>query len=142
MTDNNFRVSTSNYLGSDFEGYCDDVYALALSKPEQYFAIRKQVLKEVKMGAVRNLYSTFYNVLSKGEGTDEAGNPKGMSAPAGVFFRESPPSYPNQKINEFALSAAKTLSKIVDECVEILLPLDYKDIAKTRLADKSRAAGL
>ena len=51
-------------------------------------------------------------------------------------FATHPPSYPKQLINEFALGASKTLDKIFDEAVEIILPLDYKKIAEKSLEVK------
>ena len=49
------------------------------------------------------------------------------------------PNYPNQKITEFALGAAKTLDAICDECIEIIMPLNYRDLAESRLARKGES---
>ena len=49
------------------------------------------------------------------------------------------PAYPNQSITEFALGAAKTLDKICDECIEIIIPMNYRDLAESRLARKGEA---
>jgi hypothetical protein len=49
------------------------------------------------------------------------------------------PNYPQQKVTEFALGAAKTMDALCDECVEIILPLNYRDLAEQRLARKGEA---
>ena len=59
-----------------------------------------------------------------------------LTVDAGVIFV---PAYPNQKITEFALGAAKTLDAICDECIEIILPLNYRDLAESRLARKGES---
>ena len=45
-----------------------------------------------------------------------------------------PPSYPNQKINQFCLDASVTLNEIINEMVEILMPVNFNDLMNKRLA--------
>jgi hypothetical protein len=137
MADNdqkqNFMVDTSDFLGFKYAEYCNEMYALALAKPSDYFDLRKKVLQSAKTDAVSDLYKTFYNLLSKGQ--DKTGKPIITTATSG----DIQPSYPQQKVNEFALSAAATLDKIIQEAINIILPLDYKQIATERLAQKGGA---
>ena len=37
-----FEVSPANYLGFEYEEYKNDLYALALAKPSDYFELRKR----------------------------------------------------------------------------------------------------
>jgi hypothetical protein len=127
---NNFKVDPASFLGLDYAEYKNNIYAKALSEPSEYFKLRKAVLKKVKTDAVTDLYTTFYNLLT--DGTDKGGQAiEGLTDP--------PPHYPSQKVSEFALSAAKTLDDILNECIEIILPIDYKDLASRRLEEKGRA---
>ena len=38
-----------------------------------------------------------------------------------------------QDCNKFALAAAKTIDKISEDAVEMIIPLNYKDIAEARV---------
>ena len=48
------------------------------------------------------------------------------------------PQMPKQKVNEFSLAVAKTTSEIAEKAIEMILPLNYKEIAQTRMADKTK----
>ena len=132
----NFKIDTSNYLGISHSTYKNRLLEIALTQPAQYFKIRENVLKNVKENAIKNMYDTFYNVMSSGKigGTNAATGD--LTVDANTIFV---PAYPNQKITEFALGAAKTLDAICDECIEIILPINYKDLAESRLARKGES---
>ena len=127
----NFEVNPANYLGFEYEAYKNDLYALALSKPSEYFELRKNVLKSVKTDAIGDIYSTFSKIL--GPGQNKAGTEiiKTSTAPA------YKPSYPSQEISKIALKAARTLDEILNEVIEIILPSDFKQLANTRAIQKS-----
>ena len=122
-----FKLDTADYLSIEYSAFRDDMLELALSKPSEYFALRKTVLKAVKKDAVENMYKTYYNLLSAG--TDVSG-----SKIADGFV----PHYPKQLVNQFALGAAKTIDKIAEDAIELLLPRNYKDIANERTSTKSK----
>ena len=136
-----FELNTSDYLGIDHAAFRDDMLALALSKPSEYFLLRKQVLAAVKRDAVANIYKIYYNLLT--EGKDGRGNlvlsggfETGL---ADTTVRAFVPKYPKQKVNEFALGASETIDKIAEEAIEILLPRGYEDIAKERASTKGKS---
>ena len=139
-----FRLNTSNYLGLNHNTFKNKLLEIALTQPAQYFKIRENVLKNVKEKAISNMYDTFYNVMTKGTvegptGTQNAAN-DALNPIAGITVETMfVPNYPNQKVTEFALGAAKTLDSICDECIEIIMPLNYKDLAEARLARKGEA---
>jgi len=122
----NFRVNPSVFLGLDYQEFTTDIYALALSKPSEYFAMRKRTLQLVKQAAIKNLYDTFYTLLSDGQ----VGNENLFKDVNGTTIQ---PRYPTQKISEFSLGAAKTLDAICQNAIDILLPLDYKTLASDKL---------
>ena len=135
MSTNNFKIDTSNYLGISHNAYKQRLLELALTQPEQYFELRETVLRNVKENAIKDLYNNFYSIMTEGNiagGTTSAAD----GAAAETIFK---PQYPQQKVTEFALGAAKTMDALCDECVEIILPLNYRDLAEQRLARKGEA---
>ena len=142
----NFKIDTTNYLGIGHSTFKNKLLEIALTQPAQYFKIRENVLKNVKEKAISNMYETFYNVMTDGtiktpggvvaNAAYDAENPVGGTIDTNKVFV---PQYPNQKVTEFALGAAKTLDSICDECIEIIMPLNYKDLAEARLARKGEA---
>ena len=124
-----FKLDTADYLSIEYSAFRDDMLELALSKPSEYFKLRRIVLDKVKKDAVENMYTTYYNLLSAG--TDASG-----SKIADGFV----PRYPKQLVNQFALGAAKTVDKIAEEAIELLLPRNYKDIANERTSTKGKSS--
>ena len=122
-----FKLDTADYLSIEYSAFRDDMLELALSKPSDYFALRKKVLQKVKKDAVANMYKTYYNLLSAGLDLEDQ--------PIDDLFK---PHYPKQLVNQFALGAAKTIDKIAEDAIELLLPRNYKDIANERTSTKSK----
>jgi len=138
--DFNFKINPADYLGSDYEAFKTDMLELAISKPSDYFALRKTVLKRVKTQAVQDQYNIYYSLLTAGvaynsikEGTTEV-VPKNANISGLEIFV---PKMPKQLVNEFALKAAKTIESIADEAVEMLLPMNYRKIAEGREISKT-----
>ena len=67
-----FYIETSDFLGFKYEQFRNELYALALSKPSDYFKLRKEVLETVKNQAIQDMYKQFYNLLSKGQDINDA----------------------------------------------------------------------
>jgi len=136
-----FRVNTSNYLGISHNNYKNNLLQMALTNTDKYFKLRSIVVKKVKEDAIRQMYETFYNVMTRG--TDLAGNPIApniqvedeLGANVAVFQ----PEYPEQKVCEFALGCTRTLEALCEECVQIIMPADYRELAMGRLARKGEA---
>ena len=133
---NNFNIDTGDYLGIKYESFKDEMLALALSEPSEYFKLRKAVLQRVKQQAVEDQFKIYYNLLTAGttkNGRDilATGGDPGVSADTAAKFV---PNYPKQLTSQFALGAAKTIDKIAEEAVEILLPKDYKSISQDRFS--------
>jgi hypothetical protein len=133
---NNFNIDTGDYLGIKYEAFKDEMLALALSEPSEYFKLRKAVLQRVKQQAVEDQFKIYYNLLTAGQtksGRDilSGGGDPGVSEETA---RKFVPNYPKQLTSQFALGAAKTIDKIAEEAVEILLPKDYKSISQDRFS--------
>ena len=122
-----FVIDTEDFLGLKYEAYKNDLYAMALSTPADYMKLRKETLAVVKNQCIKDIYTQFYNLLSKGE--DLNGTQIG-SLPA--------PGYPAQMVSKFALKAARTLDGILEEAIEIILPLNFKELSTKRLEDQSK----
>ena len=130
---NQFQLDTNDVLGSNYTSYVANIRALALSKPADYFKLRKEVLKKVKEDAVGNLYRTLFNVLSKG--IDLGGNAIGMLGSSPDFQ----PGYPSPKINDFAIQVASDLADHINRAIDIILPDDFEKLASGKLSLKGRA---
>ena len=134
MATNTFNIDTGDYLGIKYESFKDEMLALALAEPSEYFKLRKAVLQRVKQQAVEDQFRIYYNLLTAG--TDKDGReviPGGAGVKAETVAKFKP-NYPKQLTSQFALGAAKTIDKIAEEVVEILLPKDYKSISQDRFS--------
>ena len=140
----NFKLDTADYLSIKHSAFRDDMLALALSKPSEYFQLRKNVLAAVKRKAVANIYAIYYDLLTEGKDGSDTHNKllvgEFAAGLAGDTVNAFVPNYPKQKVNEFALGAAETIDKIAEDAIEILLPRGYEDIAKERSSTKGKAA--
>jgi hypothetical protein len=131
---NDFKIDTGDYLGIKYESFKDEMLALALAEPSEYFKLRKSVLATVKQQAVEDQFRIYYNLLTAGKDKE---NNDIIPRDAGVreeTARKFAPNYPKQLTSQFALGAAKTIDKIAEEAVEILLPKDYKSISQDRFS--------
>jgi hypothetical protein len=127
-----FKVDPNDFLAHCYQDYLSEVYALALSKPTDYFTIRKNVVKAVKRDAIKGLYDTFFEVLTKGKvnGDTLIKNSNGEAIE---------PKYPEQDVNEVCLSAAATLDKICEDVVNIILPRNINDILSDKLSKQGKS---
>lgn len=138
MSGFDFRINPSDYLGIEHEKFKSEMLQLALSKPSEYFELRKKVLERVKRDAVNKQYSIYYWLLTEGtlpagDGTNSATSIIGTAQHYDIFQPKLPP----QMVNEFALKAAKTIDAIAEEAIEMILPMNYKKIADDRTMQKT-----
>ena len=129
----NFKIDTSDYLGMNHEAYKTKLFQLALTKPDDYFELRAEVLTKVKQNAVALQYNVYYYLLSDG---NDSNNSPIVQAKFRTIFK---PCVPLQETNEFAMKASKTIDAICEEAVEMLIPMDYKEIAEKRLKKRTEA---
>jgi hypothetical protein len=122
----NFEIDTNDYLGFEYEEYLNNVNAMAISKPAEYYKMRAQVLSEVKKKVVKEVYTAYYTLLT----TQRLGSYNGQ---------DLVPHYPTQKASKFALEASATTNAILNKALEIVLPVNYSDIANQKLIQKGQA---
>ncbi len=137
MSDFNFKIDPSNYAGIDHEAYRSDMLQLALSQPTAYTQLRKDVLQKVKKEAVNTQYGIYYHLLTKG--TDSNGKSILDRTDSGAHNKLFVPHVPNQLVNEFTLKASKTIDRIAEEAIEMILPADWKQIADNRTFSKTKS---
>jgi hypothetical protein len=130
-----FKIDTNDVLGINYSAYKTKVYALALSKPSDYYKIREQVVAAIKNAAVKNIYEIIYGFLKDGV----AG--PGVSLESSNMIGAKP-CYPSSKINEIALGAAESLDSIIEDTIKICLPANYDDIAQKKLTQKGESLGI
>jgi hypothetical protein len=131
---NTFEIDTGDYLGIKYESFKDDMLALALAEPSEYFKLRKVVLEKVKQDAVEDQFKIYYNLLTLGKKKGGGDLIIGDVGLKGTTVAKFVPNYPKQLTSQFALGAAKTIDRIAEEAVEILLPKDYKSISQDRFS--------
>ena len=124
----NFQVDTNDYLGFQYEEYLNELMALAVSKPSDYYKIRAETLKLLKQVVVKQVYNTYYGLLTTGEIDGQT--------PLGALV----PHYPQQKASQFALGASKTINDILNSALDIILPPNHLDVAKLKLVEKGNAS--
>ncbi len=143
MSDFNFKIDPSNYGGIDHEAYRSDMLQLALSQPTVYTQLRKDVLQAVKKEAVNSQYAIYFYLLTLGCKPTPDGKRPGVS-----ILNKTPsigqeslfrPNVPYQIVNEFSLKASKTIDRIAEEAIEMILPADWKEIADNRTFTKTKS---
>jgi hypothetical protein len=139
----NFKIDPADYAGIDHESYRSDMLQLALSSPTEYTKLRKEVLNIVKKKAVNSQYAIYYYLLTAGQesGTGDGGDSilKRSTAVQDATKDMFVPKVPAQIVNEFALKASKTIDKIAEEAIEMILPADWKQIADNRTFSKTKS---
>jgi len=116
-----FKVDPNNFLGHNYQDFLSKMYALALSNPTAYFELRRSIIEKVKRASISNLYDQFYKVLTEGKLSD---NTNLFIGPANGYV----PKYPEQKVNDFCLSAAATLDEILNDLCNIIIPDKMNEI--------------
>ena len=143
MSDFNFKIDPSNYGGIDHEAYRSDMLQLALSQPTVYTQLRKDVLQAVKKEAVNSQYAIYFYLLTEGCKVAPNGKDRGVSVltdlPSVGQAKLFKPHVPYQVVNEFALKASKTIDRISEEAIEMILPKDWKEIADNRTYTKTKS---
>ena len=108
-------------MGFEFEEYLNDINAMAISKPAEYYQMRSDMLKLVKKKVIKDVYTAYYTLLT----TQQVGTFNGKALV---------PNYPTQKASKFAFEA------ISNKALEIVLPIDFTNIAHSKLMQKAEAA--
>jgi len=120
--DSNFKVKPKNILGLDARKTRSKLLALALSKPEDYYKLREDVIEKMSEKSVDDIYNTFWNALTDGI---IDGNHIKIPGGGGDFQ----PNLPESDVNKFALKCANAIYEITQEAVDTILPEKFKSLA-------------
>ena len=60
----NFEINTDDYLGFEYEEYLNNINAMAISKPSDYYKMRAELLARVKKKVVKDVYDAYYKLLT------------------------------------------------------------------------------
>ena len=123
----NFNLDTSDYLGIKYDEYINFMQSKSISQPTEYTRIRNSVIKQLKQDLLEQTFKSYYNLLTTGNG-----------------FNDLPmaPSYPKQEASNFALGVTKTINKILDEVLAIVLPAQQADFARLQQGKKAQASNI
>ena len=125
-----FALDPNQALGLDYQMYLSSIRALSISKPAQYYSLRRTVLEKVKKEAVSGLYKSFFNILVGG--VDQAGTPIGDSNNK-LGAGELVPNYPAQKVNDIAIEVAGILCEELNKVIDLILPDDLTAIMDKKM---------
>ena len=136
-----FELDPNNYLSHEYNTYLTHLQEMALSKPADYFKLRRQAENKVKTEVSRYLFKTIYYLLSKATVSQLDGREGDFiyDGIAGVDKATFSPKYPAQKINEICLSSVKTIDEILDEIFDILLPPSITQVLGEKLSKQGKA---
>ena len=149
---NQFKIEPSNYLGVQYSAFKSDLLQLALTNPSEYYLARKNILYNLKMQTVKGIYDMYYNMLTTGTDGDgnpiteapkaQGGKPAGQAVKAETAAIFNGIGMPFQEVSEIALKATKTMDKITEEILELILPSNFKELADSRTSKKQEGTGI
>jgi hypothetical protein len=137
-----FKLSSAaNELGLDSELSSDQMLALALSEPNEYFKLRSNIKKSLIEQGVNSMYETYYKLLS--EGLYENGNQitYDTKLQKGIPYN---PNLPESKVSQLALSGANMIKEFSEKIVNEILPKSFGESAtqKSRMLLKGDYHGV
>ena len=137
--DSNLYIDPRSHLGLEFNKTRSDMLALALSSPEEYFALRARVITAITEDSVLAVYDNYWKILGVGKvgETQLKYRPKGATADKNFH-----PNLPEVAISKFAMSIAENVQKISEDAVEMILPNDYLTLAKKTTKNLTVARGV
>ena len=124
--------SPIDYLGINYESYCNSIYSLSLSQPTEYYAMRNLLLKDLNKELLENTHATVFNILRYGQ----------LKADGPNYTNSQKPNYPAELCNMISMSIAKSYQVEVKKIIQILLPPDYESLAKSSMSSKTLAQSI
>ena len=124
--------SPIDYLGINYENYCNNIYSLSLSQPTTYYTMRNKLLKDLNTELLEKTHSIIFNILRYGQ----------LVAGGDNYTNNLKPNYPSELCNQISMSIAKSYQVEVKKIIKILLPPDYESLAKSSLSSKTLAESI
>lgn len=119
------RLNAANALGTQHSSYKSAIFALALAKPQDYFAMRDKTVTMLKDRYLNQIQKDLYDLLTIGK----VGGVAAISN-AGVNFT---PNMPLQMVNQYCMDAAASIDEILGDAIKKILPVDIDEVMQKRL---------
>jgi hypothetical protein len=103
--------------------------------------MRASISASIKTAVIKDMYHQIFCILTEGQRANSSGKPDGVPLiTMDVGNAENKKvKYPTQKINELALSLAKSVDEFLSDIVDIVCPAEYLDVVKESFITKSKA---
>ena len=121
------RSSPCDILSLDYNRFKQNMYALSLSNPSEYFKMREKISEALTEDIVTSLYNKIYQLLREGKIADK-------TVTGGLFV-----GYPSNKVNSMALSIASSMEVFLNDCIEIVLPANYLELSAKKMIQQTNA---
>ena len=134
-----FYIDIKNELGLNYKKVRGDLLATSLAKPQNYYALRNEIISSLTEAQVENMYRVVWLCLRNGQ------KPNGDA----ITYRNAEnnatqfvPQVPEHIIGEFASKAARTIESLMEDIIEQILPDDYLALAQSRQKSVLKAKGI
>ena len=121
------RSSPNDLLAIDYARYTQHQYKTSLTTPGLYFEMREKAELALTDAIIGDIFNKIYILLREGKIGDD-------SVTGGVFV-----GYPSNLVNEKALSICDSLKKVLNECIEIILPKNNLVLSSQKLIAQTNA---
>ena len=139
ISSSKFYIDIKNELGLNYKKVRGDLLATSLSKPQNYYTLRNDIISSMTEAQVFAMYEVVWRCLRNGQKPD--GSPftyKNATDNVTQFV----PQVPEHIIGEFASKAAKTIENLMEDIIEQILPDDYLALAQSRQKGILKSKGI
>ena len=134
-----FYIDIKNELGLNYKKVRGDLLATSLAKPQNYYALRNDIISSMTEAQVENMYKVVWLCLRNGQKpSGDVITYKNASDTVTQFV----PQVPEHIIGEFASKAAKTIESLMEDIIEQILPDDYLALAQSRQKSILKSKGI
>ena len=136
--DSKFFINIENELGLSYKKQRAVLLGTALAKPQNYYALRADLVDKLTVKQVKDADQLYWNVLKKG-----------IIATQQIKFKDGAendvnliPDLPEHLINKFASRVAATMEEIAEEAVNMIMPEDFLKLAHEKQKEVLTGKGL
>lgn len=140
ITTSKFFIDIKNELGLNYKKVRGDLLATSLAKPQNYYALRNEIISALTEAQVENMYRVVWLCLRNGTKPNGVDNITYKNAADNVT--QFIPNVPEHIIGEFASKAAKTIENLMEDIIEQILPDDYLALAQSRQKGILKSKGI
>ena len=139
LNSSKFYIDIKNELGLNYKKVRGDLLATSLSKPQNYYTLRNDIISSMTEAQVFAMYEVVWRCLRNGQ------KPNGDAITyknATDVVTQFVPQVPEHIIGEFASKAAKTIENLMEDIIEQILPDDYLALAQSRQKGILKSKGI